>query len=76
MPGGSAMGTLATVIGIGITIAVAFGMPAKSWMLFGIWIVVGVIVYGWMAMRRRGDTSYREIGVFTPADIEESEAGL
>jgi len=75
MPGGSAMGVLATIIGICITIAVAFGMPARSWLLFGIWILLGGVVYFWMSMKRKFGTGYEETGVFTPADIVEPEAG-
>ncbi len=69
MPGGAAMGVLATVIGFAITIAVAFGMPAKSWVLFGVWILVGVVVYAWIAARRKSDPDYQGTAAFTPADI-------
>jgi APA family basic amino acid/polyamine antiporter len=69
MPGGAAMGVLATVIGTGITIAAAFGMPAKSWLLFCIWILAGLVVYAWMAIKRNSDGEYHETFVFTPADI-------
>ena len=69
MPGGSAMGVLATIIGMGITVAVAFGMPQKSWILFGIWSLVGLFVYLWIGMKRKTDPEYQGIAVFTPADI-------
>lgn len=74
MPGGSAMGVLATIIGMGITIAVAFGMPPKAWMLFGIWILLGLVVYAWMTIKRKSNAEYRETVVFTPADIANVEA--
>ncbi len=76
MPGGAGMGILATLIAIGITIAVAFGMPSSSWTLFGIWIVLGVVVYAWMAVKRQSDPEYRESVVFTPADIVEGVSDI
>jgi len=75
MPGGSAMGVLATAIGVGITIAVAFGMPAKSWVLFGFWILAGLVVFGWMAVKRKSDPDYHKAGVLTPLDIVRAETG-
>jgi APA family basic amino acid/polyamine antiporter len=69
MPGGSAMGVLATFIGMGITVAVAFGMPQKSWVLFGIWVLVGMVLYLWIAMKRKSDPEYQGVAVFTPDDI-------
>ncbi len=76
MPGDSAMGTLATIIGMGITVAVAFGMPQKSWILFGIWSLAGVLVYFWIDMKRKTNPEYQGTVVFTPADIDPSMADV
>jgi hypothetical protein len=42
-------------------------------MLFGIWILVGLVVYSWMAIKRKSDAEYQETVVFTPADIANVE---
>ena len=74
MPGGIGMGILGAIIGLGIIVAVGFGMPVRSWVLFAVWILIGLVIYLWVAYRRRTVPAYREV-ILTPADIpEESEA--
>ena len=70
MPGGMAMGIVATIIGVCITIAVAFGMPVRSWVLFAVWIGIGVVIYIWTAYKRKSDPTYQEV-IMTPDDIPE-----
>ena len=72
MPGGMGMGILATIIGVAITFAVAFGMPVRSWILFGVWIVIGLGVFTWMASVRKARPDYREV-VLTPDDITDAD---
>jgi len=72
MPGGMGMGILATIIGVAITVAVAFGMPVRSWILFGVWIVIGLGVFTWMASVRKARPDYREV-VLTPDDITDAD---
>lgn len=68
-PGGIPMAVLATLIGIGIIISVAFGMPERSWIIFVVWIVIGLIVFSWMTNLRKKDEDYGVIWM-TPEDIE------
>ena len=71
MPGGIGIGILGAIIGLGIIIAVAFAMPIRSWIVFGVWIGIGLIAYAWVAYKRRSDPAYRALTdvVLTPADI-------
>ena len=55
---------LLRIIGMGITVAVAFGMPQKSWILFGIWSLAGVLVYFWIDMKRKTNPEYQGTVVF------------
>lgn len=70
LPGGIAIPGLATLISIGVTVAVAFGMSRTSWTIVSSWMAFGVVVYASMAMLRRTRPGYEEIAPFTPADIE------
>jgi APA family basic amino acid/polyamine antiporter len=71
MPGGQIMGVLGTVVSICIMVAVAFGMPGKSWVLFLVWIVLGMAFYSWISYKRKTDAAYRQDIVFTPDDVVE-----
>ncbi len=68
MPGGMGMGILGAILGVGIIVAVAFGMPLRSWIIFGVWIVIGIIIYSWVANKRKKDPTFKEI-YLTPDDI-------
>ena len=68
MPGGTATGIVGAIISFGIIVSVAFGMPGRAWVMFGIWIIIGIGVYQWAAYKRRVDPSFSE-AVLTPADI-------
>jgi APA family basic amino acid/polyamine antiporter len=72
MPGGIPMAVIATIIGVGIVITVAFGMPVRAWIILAVWIVIGLIVFTWMGSIRKKDENYREIWM-TPDDIEDDE---
>jgi amino acid transporter len=73
MPGGMGMGILGAILGLGIMVAVAFGMPMRSWVMFGVWIVIGIIIYSWVVYKRRKDATFKEV-YLTPADIPEDRA--
>lgn len=39
------MGVLATLISVALNIAAGFGMPARFWVQFATWVVLGVAVF-------------------------------
>lgn len=73
MPGGVAMGMLAALIAIGLSIAAGIGMPSRSWILFAIWVILGMAVYSWMAYRRQTNAEYQHSPIFTPTDIVKAD---
>ena len=79
MPGGTGVGILGAIIGLAITAGVAYSMVVAiqtAWWVVGAWIVIGLVIYSWVAYQRRTKPAYRALTdiVLTPTDIPADRA--
>ena len=71
MPWGIGMGIFGAIIGFACAVFSSFAVPATGWVMFVVYIFIGLVIYLWMVSKSRTDVeAYGEI-VMTPDDITE-----
>jgi APA family basic amino acid/polyamine antiporter len=69
MPGW--MCVLAIIFGVIILLGTVSGTPPVGWLVFAIFMAIGLILFIWMSNKHKTDESYRSIKALTPEDIPE-----
>jgi APA family basic amino acid/polyamine antiporter len=67
MPGW--MGILATIFGLVILVATILGTPPIGWLIFAIFMAIGIIIFAWMLYKHSTDESYSSLKALSPEDI-------
>lgn len=67
MPGW--MGILATIFGLVILVATITGTPPIGWLIFAIFVAIGIIIFAWMLYKHATDENYSSLKALSPEDI-------
>ncbi|MFC1863813.1 APC family permease [Thermodesulfobacteriota bacterium] len=71
MPWGTGMGIVGAIIGLICAVFSSFAVPGTGWIMLIIYLVIGLVIYLWMASKSKSDAeAYGEI-IMTPDDITE-----